>query len=114
MLLTAGFLKLGKIEIGPVSSFYSYNSVEGSRFRFGGRTSTDFSKKVTLDGYLAYGMKDNMLKYNAGITYSLTPRTIYQFPVKYLRISYMKDVRIPGQELQFAQSDNIFLSFKRE
>ncbi len=40
MLITVGFLNLGKIEIGPVSSFYSYNSVEGSRFRFGGRTTT--------------------------------------------------------------------------
>jgi hypothetical protein len=113
MLLTAGFLNLGNIEIGPVSSFYSYNSVEGSRFRFGGRTTTDFSRKVTLDGYVAYGMKDNLLKYNAGITYSLTPRTIYEFPVKSLRMSYMKDTRIPGQELQFTQADNILLSFKR-
>ena len=25
----------------------------------------------------------------------------------------MKDVRIPGQEFQFAQADNIFFSFKR-
>jgi hypothetical protein len=113
MLLTAGLLDLGKIEIGPVSSFYSYNSVEGSRFRFGGRTSTDFSKKITLDGYLAYGTKDSMYKYNAGVTYSLTQKTIYQFPVKSMRMSFMKDVRIPGQEFQFAQADNIFLSFKR-
>jgi hypothetical protein len=113
MLLTVGFLKMGKVELGPVGSFYSYNSVEGSRFRFGGRTTTDFSKKVTLDGYVAYGLKDQMLKYNAGITYSLTPRTIYQFPVKAIKLSYMKDTRIPGQELQFAQPDNLLLSFKR-
>jgi hypothetical protein len=113
MLLSVGFLNLGNVEIGPVSSFYSYNSVEGSRFRFGGRTTTDFSKKVTLDGYVAYGMKDNVFKYSAGITYSLTRRTIYQFPVKSLRLSYMRDTRIPGQELQFAQGDNILLSFKR-
>jgi len=112
-MFTAGFLNLGKIEIGPVSSFYSYNTVEGSRFRFGGRTTTDFSKKITFDGYLAYGLNDNAFKYNTGITYSLTPRTIYQFPVKALRISYQKDVRIPGQELQFTQADNILLSFKR-
>jgi hypothetical protein len=113
MLLTVGFLKAGKIEIGPVSSFYSYNSVEGSRFRFGGRTTPDFSRKITFDGYLAYGVKDEIYKYGAGITYSLTSRTIYQFPVKSIRLGYMKDTRIPGQELQFAQSDNIFLSFKR-
>jgi hypothetical protein len=54
-----------------------------------------------------------MFKYNAGVTYSLTSRTIYQFPVKSLRMSYMKDVRIPGQEFQFAQADNILFSFKR-
>jgi hypothetical protein len=113
MLLTVGFLDLGKIEIGPVSSFYSYNPVEGSRFRFGGRTTPAFSKKITLDGYLAYGNRDEAFKYNAGITYSLTPRTIYQFPVKSLRLSYMKDVRIPGQQLQFTQPDNILFSFKR-
>jgi len=113
MLLTVGFLKAGKFEIGPVSSFYSYNSVEGSRFRFGGRTTPDFSKKINFDGYVAYGTFDKILKYGAGATYSLTPRTIYQFPVKSIRLSYMKDTRIPGQELQFAQQDNFFLSFKR-
>jgi hypothetical protein len=113
MLVSVGFLNLGKIEIGPVSSFYSYNSVEGSRFRFGGRTTPDFSKKITLDGYAAYGLKDQIVKYSAGITYSLTPRTIYQFPVQSVRVSYMKDTRIPGQEVQFTQADNFLLSFKR-
>jgi len=112
-MFTQGFLNLGKIELGPVFSFYSYNTVEGSRFRFGGRTTPDFSKKINFDGYLAYGVNDNTFKYNAGVTYSLTPRTIYQFPVKSIRVSYQKDVRIPGQELLFTQSDNILLSFKR-
>jgi hypothetical protein len=113
MLITSGLLKVGNIEIGPVSSFYSYNDVEGSRFRFGGRTTTDFSKKVTFESYVAYGLKDETFKYNAGITYSLTSRTIFQFPVTSLKVSYQKETSIPGQELQFAQSDNIFLSFKR-
>jgi len=112
-MVTAGLLNLGKIEIGPVSSFYSYNTVEGSRFRFGGRTSTAFSRKITFDGYLAYGTRDNTFKYNAGATYSLTPRTIYEFPVKSVRVSYQKDVKIPGQELQLIQGDNILLSFQR-
>lgn len=112
-MFISGFLNLGDIELGTISSFYSYNPVEGSRIRFGGRTSTDFSKKITLDGYMAYGTGDKTLKYNGGVTYSLTPRTIYQFPVQSLRISYQKDVKIPGQEIQFWQVDNILLSFKR-
>jgi hypothetical protein len=112
-LITTGYLNIGKIEIGPCESFYSYNSVEGSRFRFGARTNTIFSKKITFDAYAAYGLNDNVLKYFTGFTYSFTPRTIYQFPVKYIRLNYQNDTKIPGQELQFTQPDNIFLSFKR-
>ncbi len=113
MLLTTQFLDLGKFEIGPLGNTYSFNPVEGSRFRAGGRTTTDFSRKTTLDGYLAYGTRDNDFKYNAGITYSLTPRTIYQFPVKSVRLSYQKDIVLPGQEYRFAYRDNFFLSFTR-
>jgi hypothetical protein len=113
MLITSGLFNTGMIEIGPVSSFYSYNDVEGSRFRFGGRTTTEFSKKFMVESYVAYGLKDETFKYSAGITYSLTPRTIFQFPVTFVKMSYQQETSIPGQELQFAQSDNIFLSFKR-
>jgi hypothetical protein len=112
-LLTTGFLNLKKIEIGPDESFYSYNPVEGSRFRFGGRTTPAFSKKITFDAYAAYGLTDKIWKYNAGITYSFTKGTIYQFPVEYIKLSYLSDLKIPGQELQFSQGDNIFLSVKR-
>ena len=112
-LFTTGYLDLGKIEIGPTESFFSYNSVEGSRLRFGARTTPDFSKKITFEGYGAYGLYDKTAKYNAGITYSLTDRNIYQFPVKSVKINYQNDTKIPGQELQFTQEDNGFLSFKR-
>ncbi len=113
MLLTTSFITFKKTEIGPVGNFYSFNLIEGSRLRFGGRTTPGFSNKITLDGYLAYGFNDNKFKYSAGVTYSLTPRTIYQFPVKSIKLSYQSDTKIPGQELQFAEGDNIFLSFKR-
>jgi hypothetical protein len=113
MLLTTSFITFKKTEIGPVGSFYSYNPIEGSRVRFGGRTTPGFSKKITFDGYLAYGFKDKIYKYSAGITYSFTPRTIYQFPVKSLKVSYSYDTQIPGMEPEFSQGDNIFLSIKR-
>jgi hypothetical protein len=113
MLLTTEFMTFKKIEIGPVGNFYSFNTIEGSRVRFGGRTTPAFSKKVTFDGYLAYGFTDNKLKYSACVTYSLTQRTIYEFPVKSIKLSYQNDTKIPGQELQFAEGDNVFLSFKR-
>ena len=112
-LVASDFLTYDKFEFGPFDSFYSYNPIEGSRFRFGGRTTPGFSKKINIDGYLAYGLNDKILKYNTGITYSLTPRTIYQFPVKSIRLSYQKEVRIPGQQFQLSEEDNILFSLKR-
>lgn len=113
MLLTTSFLDLGKIELGPCGSFYSYNSVEGSRVRFGGRTTPEFSKKINFDAYAAYGFTDRIIKFTTGVTWSLTPRTIYQFPVKSIRLSYQKETIIPGLDLEFNEPDNIFLSLKR-
>ncbi|MFT2010726.1 DUF5686 family protein [Pontibacter sp. 13R65] len=112
--LIAGYKRMGpKIEIGPLNTFYSFNPVEGFRLRFGGRTTTNFSKKFTIDTYAAYGFKDEKWKYYLGGTYSLTDRSIFEFPVRAIRVSYQKDTKIPGQELQFVQEDNFLLSFKR-
>ncbi|TPE43365.1 DUF5686 and carboxypeptidase-like regulatory domain-containing protein [Pontibacter mangrovi] len=112
--LIAGYKRLGPdVEIGPINAFYSFNPVEGFRLRLGGRTTDNFSKKVMLDAYTAYGFKDEKWKYYVGGSYSLTGRSVWSFPVKALRVSYLKDTRIPGQDLQFVQEDNILLSFKR-
>ncbi|MCC9138604.1 DUF5686 family protein [Pontibacter silvestris] len=112
--LIAGYKRLGpNIEIGPINTFYSFNPVEGFRLRLGGRTTTNFSKKYMLETYAAYGFKDEKWKYYLGGSYSLTDRSIYEFPVRTIRASYQKDTKIPGQELQFVQEDNFLLSFKR-
>lgn len=112
--LIAGYKRAGsRIEIGPINTFYSFNPVEGFRLRFGGRTTNHFSKKVMLETYTAYGFKDEKWKNYLGGTYSLTDRSIWEFPVRAIRVSYQKDTSIPGQELQFVQEDNFLLSFKR-
>jgi hypothetical protein len=113
MLLVAGYRDLGYFEIGPVNTFYSYNPVEGYRLRVGGRTTDKFSTRVNLETYVAYGFTDQKVKYYLGSTFSLTKRSIFEFPVKSLRLSIQDETKIPGQELQFVQEDNFLLSFKR-
>jgi hypothetical protein len=112
-LVLFGYRDIGYFEIGPVNTFYSYNPIEGARLRFGGRTTPKLSRKFNLESYLVYGFEDKKYKYYFGSTYSLTSRTIWEFPVKYLKVSYQNDTKIPGQELQFIQEDNILLSIKR-
>ena len=47
-----------------MNTYISGNAIEGARFRVGGTTTTAFSKRLFLDGYLAYGSKDRKLKYD--------------------------------------------------
>lgn len=113
MLMTTEFYTRRKIEIGPVGNFYSYNPIEGSRVRFGGRTTPDFNKTIYFESYIAYGSKDERFKYNIAATYSLKHTSVYRFPLKYIKVNYQNDTKIPGQELQYSTGDNIFFSLKR-
>jgi len=108
-----GYKDLGLFEIGPINTFYMYNSIEGSRLRFGGRTTNAFSKKFNLETYLAYGFKDERLKYYLGGTWSFTNRNLQEFPVKSLKLSVQNETQLPGQQMQFLMEDNFLLSFKR-
>lgn len=113
-LLLAGYKRAGPwFEVGPVSAFYSFNPVEGFRLRFGGRSLPTMSKTFYTETYVAYGFKDQRVKYFLSGTYSLNHRTIYDYPFNYIQASFQHDTKIPGQDLQFVQEDNFLLSFKR-
>ncbi|PVH25030.1 DUF5686 family protein [Sphingobacterium corticibacter] len=112
-LVLSGYKQFGPVEVGPVNTFYSYNPVEGLRLRLGGRTTEKFSERLYLEGFGAYGTKDQKWKYYASGTYSLNKRSPYKFPQHYIRASASYDTKIPGQNLEFIQEDNVLLSFKR-
>src|SRR5579871_347297 len=111
-LFLAGYATFDKFEIGPAGSFYSFNPVEGFRLRFGGRTTTGLSKRLYFETYGAYGFKDEKWKGYLGVTYSLNDKSIYSYPLNYIRVSAQRETKIPGEELQFVEEDNFFLSFK--
>ncbi|MBK0378763.1 DUF5686 and carboxypeptidase-like regulatory domain-containing protein [Mucilaginibacter segetis] len=112
-LLFAGYKGFGPFELGPASTFYSFNPVEGFRLRLGGRTTPELSKRIYFETYGAYGFKDEKWKYFFSSTYSFNNSSIYRFPQNYLRASFQRDTKIPGQQAQFVQEDNFLLSFKR-
>ncbi len=90
---------VGKVEIGPYYTLYSFNPIEGNRFRIGGRTSNNFSTKVLLSGHLAYGTRDGKFKYGAGALYMINKE-----PRMALGGNFENDIQ------QLGKSDNIFLS----
>ncbi|MDR0195116.1 MAG: DUF5686 and carboxypeptidase regulatory-like domain-containing protein [Myroides sp.] len=52
-----------KFDFGPIFSTFGYNDIEGLRLRAGGRTYFGPNDKWRLEGYGAYGLKDNQFKY---------------------------------------------------
>lgn len=113
VLILSGYKDFGYFELGPVNTFYSFNPIEGWRARFGGRTTKKLSERFQMEGYAAYGFRDERWKYYIGMRKALGKKSFIDFPQKNLILSYQFETRIPGQELQFIQEDNVLLSVKR-
>lgn len=101
--LTTGYRNIGNYEIGPWFNWITYNQQEGFRTRFDLGTNKYFSKDLFLHGYLAYGFKDNILKYQADAQYMISrnPRT-------YVSASYRYDFDRGQQYYDEISQDNIF------
>lgn len=63
------YFDFGKLGYGPVFSTLSYNRTEGVRLRAGLRTTTEFSKKLRMSAYAAYGTRDRKIKGGAKMEY---------------------------------------------
>jgi len=112
-LLFSGYYSFGPWELGNTNTFYYFNPIEGFTLKLGGRTTPKFSNFIYFDNYVAYGFNDKQLKYLSAVSYSFNHKTIYAFPLNYVKVSYQYDANIPGQELLFVREDNFLLSFKR-
>lgn len=104
-----GYYPLGDVELGPYFTTYSFNPVEGNRFRLGLRTSSQWSRRVELEGYAAYGTTDGVFKYGFGGRGFITkePRLIGG-------LYYRLDLEQLGQSTDAFRQDNILSStFRR-
>jgi len=107
-LIVTGYWITGNFEIGPLYKFISFNSIEGLRLRIGGRTSNKFSKKLMLEGHVAYGTRDEKFKYAMGLTYMVGKN-----PRRSFGLSFRYDMEQLGQNPNAFSEDNFFASFLR-
>ena len=108
-LFISGYKVVNNFEIGPYFNLISYNRVEGPRFRFGGRTSLKFSKWYQLDGYVAYGTKDEKFKYSIGFKTFINKKQNRSM----VGMNYKSDYEILGQSQNGFSQDNLFASLFR-
>ena len=64
-ILASGYIEFNELPLdyGPVFSTFGFNEVEGIRLRTGGRTYFGPNDLWRLEGFLAYGFKDDKFKY---------------------------------------------------
>lgn len=110
-IFVSGYKVIGDFELGPYFTMYSFNPIEGHRFRFGGRTSNAFSKRLMLESYVAYGTnpdQEQPFKYGGGFKYFLSKK-----PRLSVGASYKNDVEQLGQGQNAWRQDNILASVFR-
>ncbi|MBN4070138.1 carboxypeptidase-like regulatory domain-containing protein [Olleya sp. AH-315-F22] len=64
-ILSSGYIEFNTLPLdyGPIFSTFGYNEVEGIRLRAGGRTYFGRNDLWRLEGFTAYGFKDDKFKY---------------------------------------------------
>lgn len=103
-----GYLPVGKMDLGPWPGFFNYNNVEGIRLGVGGRTNLKFSNKWLLQGYLAYGFKDERFKYTGSVT-----RVLDRNRWTTMRLGSQREIEQVGLEIASLEGNSIFLAASR-
>ncbi|WP_100613338.1 DUF5686 and carboxypeptidase-like regulatory domain-containing protein [Confluentibacter citreus] len=64
-ILASGYIEFNSLPLdyGPIFSTFGFNEVEGLRLRTGGRTYFGRNDLWRVEGFLAYGFKDDKFKY---------------------------------------------------
>ena len=103
--ILGGYYDTKYIGIGPYYKLFSFNKLEGARFQVGLRTTDDFSRKIRLSGYGAYGTKDHRFKGGGGLEYMFN-----ELPTSKLTMSFKHDVVQLGAGVNAFTEGNFFSS----
>lgn len=102
------------VDIGPVNTLISHNSIDGMRFRLGLQTTANVNRHLFLKGYVAQGVKSKETYYNANLIYSFPPKKYLftEYPRHHVEFMSSYDICSPSDKFSNLDKDNVFASFK--
>lgn len=105
-----------RFDLGPVFNFLSYNHQEGWRVRLGGMSKATLSPRHFIEGYVAYGFRDQRPKTNLTYTYTFDDkdRHVHEAPYSSISLNATYELETPGQSYDNFDRDNIFSSSDKE
>ena len=103
-----------KVDVGPLNAMVSSNYVDGLRLRATAQTTANLHPQIFLKGYVAYGFKDERMKYLGQVEYSFDKKEYLarEFPKHTLAVSYQYDNMVPSDKFIRADKDNVFTALK--
>lgn len=104
-----------KFDFGRVQTLPTYNPIEGVRLRAGVASNARLNPHLFVRGYMAYGFKDQQLKYRGEAIWSLNRRVYHEdeFLKNNLRLVYEKDLFSPGEMHPRALNDLLLITYRR-
>ena len=100
-----GYKTIGKVDFGPYALLYANNNIEGIRPRLGFKTNINFSRKLILRGYVAYGTLDTRLKFDAQAHYILSRK-----PWTMVGYKYRHELEQVGRLTEDLNDNTLFLA----
>ena len=103
-----------KVDIGPINTMMTSNYVDGFRVRGSAQTTANLHPQLFLKGYVAYGFKDQRMKYLGQVEYSFDKKEYLprEFPKHSIAVSYQYDNMLPSDKFIRADKDNVFTALK--
>lgn len=107
MMLT-GYYPAGYLEPGPYYTFFSFNPIEGNRFKFGFTTHPSLVKNAQITANLAYGTLDKQFKYRLGAKYFFG-KDLWRF----LQVDYVNQYETLNPSPDAFEDDHFLRSLSR-
>ena len=106
--------KPNKVDIGPINTMITKNSIDGLRTRISAQTTANLNPHWFLSGYYARGWDSKKNYYKADLTYSFNKKEYLprEFPRRTLSFTSTYDVCSPSDKFVHTDKDNVFTSFK--
>jgi hypothetical protein len=106
--------KPSKIDIGPVNTIFTHNSIDGFRTRLTAQSTSNLSKHWFFRGYYAHGWGSKKNYYLGEVTYSFNEKDYLprEFPKRTITVSSSYDVCTPTDRFLPTDKDNFLVALR--
>ena len=105
-----------RFDFGSIYNFVSHNGTEGLRLRVGGMTTARLNPRNFIDGYAAYGFKDQRFKFNLNLIHTFADKRRFpkENPLGYISLHAGYDIESPGLSFDQYDRDNLLMWTDKE